>query len=189
MLKEIQKKKLTHYFNILDYNNNGVIQEEDFVAIAENLCVLWGLKEDTEDHQKWISRFKNQWAEFRDYTIGAGGTDATIEDWLKFADEKLVNGDELYYSLFIEKMAEDIFDLFDEDKNGYIELNEFIDFFMAFRIEIRYSAKSFTMLDSNKDDSISKDELITGINAFFRSDDENNPGNWLFGFWEGGKQS
>ncbi len=183
MLTAIQKEKLTHYFNVLDYNKNGVVQKEDFVAIAENLCILWGLKEDSDDYKSWMDRFIQQWEKFRDHTVGPQSNKAELEDWLKFADEKLINGDNEYYALYIEDLAKDIFDLFDVDQNRYIELNEFIDFFMAYRIEIRFSAKSFVKLDTNRDDLISREELINAINGFFRSSDIENPGNWLFGFW------
>lgn len=184
MLTDVQAKKLTHYFNVLDYNNNGLIQESDFVAIAENLCVLWGLKEGTDEHLKWVNRFKNQWTEFRDYIVGPTAESAELEQWLRFADKKLVNGEEAYYGSFVEKLTEDIFDLFDQDQNGYIEQKEFIDFFMAFRIEVRHSARSFMLLDTNKDDRISKTELTVGIRAFFRSSNADEPGNWLFGIWD-----
>ncbi len=55
---------------------------------------------------------------------------------------------------------------------------------MAYRIEIRYSARAFTKLDLNQDDLISRDELLSGIKEFFRSDDREAAGNWLFGLWE-----
>ena len=184
MLTDVQAKKLTHYFNVLDYNNNGLIQESDFVAIAENLCILWGLKEGSDTYQMWINRFKNQWAEFKEYILTSDDEAADLERWLRFADEKLVNGDEAYYGLFVQKLTEDIFDLFDQDKNGFIEQKEFIDFFMAFRIEVRHSAKSFRLLDTNRDDRISKQELTIGIRSFFRSSHSDDPGNWLFGMWD-----
>lgn len=184
MLTEFQKQKLTHYFNILDYNNNDVIQKEDFVAIAENLCILWGLKPDTIEYDGWVEKFINQWREFKAHTNGPEENRAELEEWLDFADRKLVNGDDQYYEAYVEKMCEDIFDFFDEDGNGFISLNEFVDFFMAFRIEIRYSAKSFMKLDTNRDDRLSKQELLSAIRVFFRSPDENESGNWLFGFWE-----
>ena len=60
MLTDLQAKKLTHYFNVLDYNNNGLIQESDFIAIAENLCVLWGFKEGTDDYLMWINTAKRE---------------------------------------------------------------------------------------------------------------------------------
>ncbi len=184
MLTDLQAKKLIHYFNVLDYNNNGLIQESDFIAIAENLCVLWGFKEGTDNYLMWINRFKSQWNEFRDYILGTEENSADLEQWLRFADKKLVNGEDNFYSLFVEKLTEDIFDLFDQDHNGYIEQKEFIDFFMAFRIEVRHSAKSFMLLDTNRDDRISKDELTNGVRAFFRSSNAEDPGNWLFGMWD-----
>ena len=103
MLTEFQKQKLTHYFNILDYNNNDVIQKEDFVAIAENLCILWGLKPDTIEYDGWVEKFINQWREFKAHTNGPEENRAELEEWLDFADRKLVNGDDQYYEAYVEK--------------------------------------------------------------------------------------
>ena len=96
----------------------------------------------------------------------------------------IVNGNEELYIQHVSKVAMEIIDLFDADKDGFLSLSEYLNMFMAYRIEIRHSAKAFENLDKNKDDLISRDELLIAIREFFRSDDEQSPGNWLFGFWE-----
>ncbi len=184
MLTDLQRKKLTHYFNVLDVDSNGTIEQKDFVNIGENLCVLWSFKEGTEEFDACVNRCTKTWISFREFMGKPQDGHAALEEWLEFADHIIVNGREELYEKHVNKIAQEIFDFFDTDKDGFISLDEYIDLFMAYKIDIKFSARSFTKLDRNQDDFISRAELLQGIREFFRSDDENAPGNWLFGFWE-----
>ncbi|MEQ9305877.1 MAG: EF-hand domain-containing protein [Marinoscillum sp.] len=184
MLTALQSQKLTHYFNVLDYDKSGTLERSDFTSIGANLGTLWGFPTESAEYQASVTRCGRIWEDFSDFIRKSSSGQATLEEWLKFADLNIVNGDELLYEKHINRIAREIIELFDTDQDGYISLNEYLDLFMAYRIEIKYSAKSFTKLDENGDDLISKEELLTGIREFFRSDDEKAPGNWLFGFWD-----
>ena len=183
MLTEFQKEKLTHYFKLLDYDHNGVIEKADFTAIAENLCILWGFKEGTEQFNKYTHLFGQCWTDFKNLIQHSNPHSATMEEWFTFADIYLVNGEEDFFNRYILKVLSELFDCFDANGDGFISLEEYIDLFMAYHIEVRYSAKSFIRLDLNNDDLLSKVELLTAVEQFFKSDDQESPGNWLFGFW------
>lgn len=185
MLTEIQEKKLTHYFDILDFDNNKLIEKEDFANIGENLCVLWGYKPGSAQYSEYIAKCENLWINFREFIGQAIDESASLEEWLEFADKGIVNGSDELYEKHVNQFVKDTFDVFDANDDGFISLDEYIDLFMAYRIEIRYSAKSFTKIDLNKDDLISKEELLSAVKEFYRSNDRDAPGNWLFGFWDG----
>ena len=72
------------------------------------------------------------------------------------------------FAAYVDEFAGEIFDNFDADKDGYISLDEFIDMFCAYRIEVRYAAKSFRKIDLNHDDLISRGELISAVKEFFQ---------------------
>ncbi|MEP5610626.1 MAG: EF-hand domain-containing protein [Cyclobacteriaceae bacterium] len=180
MLTELQTNKLERFFYILDFDRNGVIEEQDFLAIAENLCVLWRLREGSAEHSKVISKFSSEWKRFYHFV----NNDEGIANWahlVEFADKVIINGDTDLYNNYVDDFAGEIFDNFDTDKDGYINLDEFIDLFCAYRIEVRFAAKAFRKIDLNHDDLISRGELISAVKEFFRSNDEDAPGNWLFG--------
>lgn len=184
MLTDLQQQKLVHYFNVLDYDKSGTLEQKDFLSIGENLSVLWGFPEGSDEYKASLIRCGRIWDDFRKFIDKDQDNAASLDEWLEFADETIVNGDEELYSRHINKVSMEIIDLFDTDGDGYLSLNEYLDLFMAYRIEIRHSAKAFTKLDKNQDDLISRDELLLAIREFFRSDNESAPGNWLFGFWE-----
>ena len=55
MLPDLLREKLTHYFKILDFNSNGVLEQDDFQGVGENLAILWGLDFDSEDFKKLVT--------------------------------------------------------------------------------------------------------------------------------------
>lgn len=180
MLTEFQTNKLERFFYILDFDRNGIIEEDDFVAIAENLCVLWRLREGSVEHTKVITKFSDEWKKFHHFV----NNDEGVANWnhlVEFADKVIINGDVDLYNKYVDDFAGEIFDNFDTDKDGYVSLDEFIDLFCAYRIEVRFAAKAFRKIDLNHDDLISRGELISAVKEFFRSNDEQAPGNWLFG--------
>jgi len=181
MLTDLQLDKLEKFFYILDYDRNGVIEKEDFTGIAENLCILWSVKEEDIRHQAIVKKFEDGWETFNAFVNIEEEGKANWDHWLHFADEVIINGDEGIFNSYVENYVGGIFDNFDSDKDGYINLDEFIDLFVAYRIEVRFAAKAFRKLDRNKDDLISRGELITAVKEYFRSEDPDAPGNWLFG--------
>lgn len=187
MLSELQKKKLTHYFSVLDFDGNGLLEKSDFTGIGENLAILWGFRAGTPDYKRVVDQWAKTWVDFRSFMGRDEESKATLEEWLHFADLNIVNGSDELYEKHVNKVAKEVIGYFDVNNDGNLSLDEYIDLFMAYRIEIRYSAKAFTKLDRNHDDYISKEELLNALRQFFRSDNENDAGNWLFGFWDNKK--
>ncbi|MEM6830339.1 MAG: EF-hand domain-containing protein [Bacteroidota bacterium] len=180
MISELQVRKLKRFFGLLDFNHNGVIEESDFTSIAENLCVLWGLREDTAEYVKIVTRFSETWKRFSFYVNNEDET-ASWEYILDLANKYLVKENQEQFSIYVDEFAGEIFDNFDTNNDGHISVDEYLDLFMAYRIEVRYAAKAFRKLDRNDDDEISRAELMKAVKEFFLSTDEAAPGNWLFG--------
>jgi len=184
MLTDLQKQKMTHYFKVLDFDNNGVIEKDDFQAIGENLNILWGYKQGSTNYDEIMGKFGTSWDTFREKVDYVDINNATLSEWLQFADENLINGSDEFFQSYVTELTKDIFNHFDNNGDGFISLDEYIDLFMAYRIEIRYSAKSYNKLDLNSDDMLSREEMISAVEEFFKSDDKDAPGNWLYGFWD-----
>ena len=184
MLSQLLSNKLEKFFYILDFDRNGVIEKADFTAIAHNLCILWGVKESDPKHAEIVRGFEEGWRQFDIFVNEEEKGKANWEHWIHFASERIVGGDETIFGSYVENYVGGLFDNFDADKDGYIDLDEFIDLFVAYRIEVRFAAKAFRKIDLNKDNLISRGELITAVKEFFRSNDPEAPGNWLFGSGE-----
>ncbi|MEQ9301139.1 MAG: EF-hand domain-containing protein [Cyclobacteriaceae bacterium] len=182
MLTDFQKKKLTHYFDVLDFDSNGILEEADFLGVAENLCILRSLEEDARPFINLTKAYGYQWSDIYQ-AVGGDSGQVTLEQWLDHADKHIVNGtDEEFYS-FISRLTGEIITNFDTDRDGFISMIEYVDLFVGYNIEVRYIAKSFRLIDRNGDAYISKEELVEAVEQFFSSDTPDDPGNRLFGFW------
>lgn len=182
-LTNFQKEKITHYFQtVLDQDRNGILGENDFIEIGESLCILWRHKPGTPEYKQVLEQCKVSWRMFESYFSKQEGQ-ADLEQFLKFFDKILSEENRELYKKFVIQVVSDVFDSFDLNDDGVISINEYVDMFMCYHIKIKYSAKAFVKLDRNGDDQISKQELLKAVDEFFRSDDEKDPGNWLFGFW------
>lgn len=184
MLTELQEKKQRHYFKLLDYDHNGFIEKTDFQAIAENLCVIQGIDTDTIAFRQIEEASEKLWMDIKEYIDINRDDKCSIQEWLLFADEQIVNCDEGWYDNYINSVVTGLFSLFDANHDGLISDMEYLDIFISFRIEVRYAAKCFKRLDLNNDGYISKEELAKAVKEFLRSDDPDADGNWLFGNWE-----
>ena len=61
MLTPLQIKKLTHFFNILDFDKNGSIEADDFEAIGENLAIIRDIDLDTPDYEVVMGMTNGIW--------------------------------------------------------------------------------------------------------------------------------
>lgn len=183
-MTDFQTKKLAHYFNILDFDKSGTLERQDYLNIGENLCILWGFKEGSTEYAGCMDLCNASWDQFCEFMGLDPEGHATREEWLSFADQAIVNGSEELYDRHVNGLVRSTLDFFDTNDDGHISLDEYVDLFMAYRIEIRYSAKAFTKLDLDGDDLLDIPELEKAFKQFFRSDNEKDRGNWLFGFWE-----
>ncbi len=186
MLKPVQEKKLTHFFNILDNNKNGRLQQDDFEGIGENININLAIPQGTDDYNYVMEKSQELYRYLIDGLGKQPGDAIELNDWLTYFDQEIISAKnvELLKKL-IQITVKHVFDLYDQNKDGMIELDEYLDMFTIYRIDVKYSAKSFTLLDKNQDEVISKKELVEAVKDFFVSSKEDTPGNWIFGNWHG----
>ena len=184
MLSSFQETKLRLFFDILDFDRNGIIEANDFNEIGDNFCIMLDIKQGSPGARLVESACKQAWNDLYHYIDVNKDGKATIDEWLKYADEKIVNCDAESYNLYINRVIHHLFNFFDNNNDNRISLNEYLNLFMAFGLEVKYSAKAFLRLDLDGDEMISKEELYQAVEQFFRSDKESDKGNWLFGSWE-----
>lgn len=181
MLSHFQTLKLTYIFNLLDFDRNGFIERKDFINIAEKLCIVRGDETDTPESENILSQCANLWKGLEHYIDINNDGKCTIEEWLKFIEDKLINSEPDTRTIFLNSVVGSVFDLYDTDGDGDISLPEYLDIFLSFELKSSLVGKSFVSLDVNGDGAISKQELIASITEFLISDDPDLTGNWIFG--------
>lgn len=177
-MKDVQKQKLTHFFNVLDHDGNKTLQPEDFQLVGDAISDIVGYDPNSRErlelklraHRLFIQILKD---------INKQEADLSLEEWLKFFDDVVLSKPNDY----VNQSSTYLFSLFDQDGDGYIDQREYLDMFKAYGLYSAQAKKAFDMLDINGDGRISGGELVKAFEDFFSSSEEKSPGNWIFGDW------
>ncbi|HSH04637.1 MAG TPA: EF-hand domain-containing protein [Anaerolineae bacterium] len=180
MLTDLQKRKLTRFFNVFDADHNNVLTTEDPQQVAHNLGQLRGWQSGDEAYATFELGFMQYWRDFLTLSDKDENGEVTLDEWLAYHDELLQN--ENRFKQIVLLSAGMMFDLIDADGDGSITLEEYGSWMRAFRIdEGDITPELFAKLDLNGDGTLSRAELIQLTTDFYFSNDPDNPGNWCMG--------
>jgi len=177
-MKDIQRQKLLHFFNLLDHDGNGVLQPNDFLLVSDNISDIMGYENNSTNRFELQLKAMGLFLEIL-RGIESKEAEVTPEKWLAYFHDKVFDAP----NETIDKVARYLFDLFDQDNDGAIDEHEYLDMFKAYDLYSANAKMAFDQLDLNKDERISQGELIKAFEDFILSDDKKSPGNWLFGDW------
>ncbi len=181
MLTPLQQQKQIHFFNLIDVDNNGFMEPEDWVEIGKRLSQVRGIATGTENYKIIQETMELVWADLSQYVDGMHPNRASLNEWLEFSDAKIINCDDEWYDNYVNKVVRGVFAIMDEDLSGTIEESEYYQFMSCFGVTESNAKLAFDKMDLNGDATIDESELIQSVQEFLRSDDPNSPGNSLFG--------
>lgn len=181
MLTEVRKRKLSYLFNILDTNKNELLQPDDFANVADKLCDTLRYGQQSKERLRLKLRSLRLYIQL---LIDMEKEDTTItrDEWLDlFGSRKKIAPK--VAKKYIFRTATYIFNLFDQNEDRVISRREYLDMFRIYNIDLSYSERGFELLDENRDEQISLDEMVKGFKDFLMSSNPEAPGNWIFGNW------
>ncbi|MEM6642018.1 MAG: EF-hand domain-containing protein [Bacteroidota bacterium] len=177
-MKDIQKNKIIHFFNVLDHDGNGILEQEDFELVSEAICDLRGLEKNATERLNLGIKAHGIFVQ----VLKDLNKDTAIirrEEWVKFFDNEILAKSQEY----VNNVCSYLFSIFDQDGDGFIDEEEYLDMFRAYGLYTAQAKKAFDLLDLNGDGKISEQELIKAFTDFFYATDEKAAGNWIFGDW------
>ena len=184
MLTNFQSKKLTYFFSLYDLSKNGYLQLEDFTDIAERLCEKLEYQPDSKHYRKLVEKTVGLFYKLLKDIPHGDQQIIYLKDWLEFFDTHIIGkGNEEMLEEYAELIIGYLFDLFDDNNDGFISVVEYKGIFEIYSIDQTYLEKSFLNLDLNNDLKLSRYELIRSVETFLISDDALMKGNWIFGNW------
>lgn len=184
MMTELQKKKQTHYFNLVDIDNNGFIEKDDWKKIGDNLAAMRNIEEGSDLYNGLQEGLGTIWTNLQEHADANSDGKVSLEEWLSFEDEKVINCDEDWYDSYVNNIVRGLFTVLDEDGNGVISQDEYINLMVSFHVSPSDARDAFKKLDSDGSGTIDEAELIQAVRQFHRSDEPGKPGNYLFGPFE-----
>lgn len=186
MISPTRKRKIQHFFDVLDTNGNQILQPDDFKSVAVNICDLAGI-------DKFDKRFDNTIVQsYRIFIQVLTDLEKHVEleisreEWILFFERNLIPELDATPPIdrYITRVVYYIFNLFDINQDDVISMEEFVNMFQVYSIDAQYSEHAFNQLDLNGDKVLSRDELVNAVKEYFLSDDDNARGNWIFGPWD-----
>lgn len=180
MLTNLQKRKLSRFFNVWDANSDGAITTEDPKQVAQNLAKLQGLEPSSPEHERFYNGFMAYQNDFLKAVDMDESGRVTLEEWLAYHEEMLQ--DEERFEATALMSIKVMFELMDRNRDGSITLEEYSEWMRAFRIGEQDTTKEvFQKLDLNENGILSKEEVLQLTREFFYSDDPEARGNWALG--------
>lgn len=175
------KNKFTHLFHILDFDHDGLLHESDFKNLGDNIATFRSLDETVDIEALILTRGKQFWNRISAYLETQPIKRCNIENWLGFLNHLTdPSSTERFHSL-VKSTVDDIFYVYDKNKDDFISKHDFLCLFVSLRVEIKQADECFKLLDLNGDKQISREEMILAIHQFFVSPEKDKTGNLIFG--------
>lgn len=183
MLGHFQRQKSHHYFDLIDRDEDGFIDGEDFKIQADSLADQRDLPDDErealrEQMQGWWEQLCATADVNDDERISRSEWDGFWEAIHSAVDE---GSDEEKAKMLksLEQAAKVTFDTIDTTRSGEITKEEYADWLAAWGAE--GASEAFEELDRNGTGHLSADDLIEATKEFYLSNDADAPGNLLYG--------
>ncbi|MGH3873462.1 MAG: EF-hand domain-containing protein [Pseudonocardiaceae bacterium] len=178
-ISEFVKRKLSIAFYRFDYDKDGVVAENDFVQLGQEVAKLQGLDADSVEAASVIEAHRAWWDAYFKDADGDDDGQVTIEEYFAAVDAWVGgNPDALSHAIASNGL---VFDTIDQDGDGKLSLNEFSLYLQAYGLATTDAATAFGHLDLDGDGYISRDEFAKNMSEYYISEDRPSPSEWFFG--------
>ncbi|MGW6707949.1 EF-hand domain-containing protein [Streptomyces sp. NPDC054956] len=182
MTNDLLDRKLDRAFTHLDVNADQVIDEHDIIGLGSRLLSALGEPATSPKATEVMGGLVDFWQElFTELDIDRDGK-VTPEEY-KQGMTRLYSGGGAAYDKSFRPMVRAMLLVVDTDGDGRVSPEEFHKAQLAFDTKLgREDADAlFARIDKNHDGFLSVDELLDAVREYYTGDDEDAPGNLLFG--------
>lgn len=180
MLSDLQKRKFTRAFRVLDGDGDGDLRREDFDAIGNNLAAGLGLAEGSEGRRNLVEAYRAEWEKLLKNADANGDGKIQLDEWLALQD-RLVS-DKAMFEEIVRSFSASLFQLFDRDRDERVTLDDLKVFWRAYRItDEEAHAAMWRKLDPSGAGYLTREQMRTVNAEFYLSDDPEAPGNYIWG--------
>ena len=183
MLGHFQRQKSHHYFDLIDRDEDGFIDGEDFKLQANRLADRRDL--DDEDRDALKNQMLGWWEQLCNTADANEDDQVSREEWDRFWEainatvEDGTDEEEAQMLESLERAAKVTFRTIDTTDSGEITESEYEDWLAAWGAE--GSDEAFDRLDRDDTGALSEEDLVKATKEFYLSNDADSPGNSLYG--------
>jgi Ca2+-binding EF-hand superfamily protein len=174
------ERKYAKRFEMLDADGSGVIDQVDFVMLAQRLVDGLGVTPGSPKAERVHNGYVELWHSLRRMADEDGDGVITRTEFVNAMTR--MAGDRAGFKRVIEPLARLNLSLCDADGDGNLNEMEFANLLRLFNATAMDEAATiFHRLDTSGDGFLSLDEILEALCDFYISTDPGAPGNLLFG--------
>lgn len=183
MMSDLQRRKASHYFSLLDEDENGLVDESDFERRANRLADAHDLT-DPEARADLRRRVLSWWDHLCALADLDGNECVTREEWATYweALQASVEGDDDTSTRTLdslERAGRGTFQSMNVTDADHVTEAEYLAWVDAWGAE--GTSETFQRLDRDDTDVLTEENLVEAMKEFYLSDDPDAPGNVLYG--------
>ncbi|MFE2287619.1 EF-hand domain-containing protein [Streptomyces sp. NPDC059443] len=182
MTTDLLDRKLDRAFAHMDVNGDQVIDEHDIIGLGSRLLSALGEPATSPKATQVMGGLVDFWQElFTELDVDRDGK-VTPQEY-KQGMTRLYQGGGAAYDRSFRPMVQAMLLVVDTDGDGRISTEEFHKAQLAFDTKLNREDADvlFARIDTNHDGFLSVDELLDAVREYYTGDDEDAPGNLLFG--------
>ncbi|SEG85307.1 EF-hand domain pair [Nonomuraea solani] len=179
MAIDLLNHKLDRAFDHIDASGNGVVEREDLLGLGARILVGFGESPTSVTGASLVDGFDGIWSTLSKELERDGDTGIVRPDFRRAMTAAFVTGE--HYEPVFRPATVAVAELCDGDGDGEIGPGEFRTMLCAFGVAYDDVDEAFDRLDRAGKGALSVAELVSAAADFYRSDDPNATGNWLFG--------
>jgi Ca2+-binding EF-hand superfamily protein len=180
MLGELQERKASYYFELIDEDGNGLIEVSDFALRAQRLAEVQNLSGD-RDREALRQEVLAWWDHICTVADFDGDARVSLPEWKAYwrSIQRSAERGELDTLQTLERAARGTLRAIDRDGTGRVTEAEYDDWLAAWGVD--ESAEAFRRLDRGGKGFLTEADLIVAVQEFYLSGDPEAPGNALYG--------
>jgi len=180
MLDDLQERKASYYFGLIDEDGNGLIEVSDFALRAQRLAQAQNISSEAErdDLREKVLAWWEHISTIADFD---GDARVSLPEWKAYwrTFQREANQGEGAALQTLERAARGTLRAIDRDGTGRVTEQEYGDWLAAWGATGR--AEAFRQLDRGGKGFLTEADLIVAVQEFYLSDDPDAPGNALYG--------
>jgi Ca2+-binding EF-hand superfamily protein len=180
MLGDIQEKKASYYFHLIDEDGNGLIEVSDFALRAQRLAESQNVNGESQ-REALRQQVVAWWEHICTVADFDGDARVSFAEWKTYWRSILegVQQAEPKTLQTLERAARSTHQAIDRDGSGLVTEKEYAHWLAAWGAE--GSAEAFRHLDRGKKGFLTEADFIAAVQEFYLSNDPEAPGNALYG--------
>jgi Ca2+-binding EF-hand superfamily protein len=179
MANELNQRKLTKRFELMDADGNGYLQRNDYEALGRRLVLGFAESPESAKGRAVIDSYVAFWDEFISRIDTDGDGRVGRDEFINWVEHNVVDGD-AFDSAYRPHLTA-VVDLCDINDDGTVDRGEFTRLLELYGVSPDDASQSFDRIDTDDDGSLTVDEMIEAGRDFYLSSETGTSGDALFG--------